>query len=116
MTWDTVRALEADGVRFGSHTATHQPLSSLTVGEIASELMTARETLTLQLRRPLTAVAYPYGDVDDVIEQLAGTCGYDFGLTCRGGRALLSDLAIDLPRIDVSGTLTLDEFRRALTR
>jgi peptidoglycan/xylan/chitin deacetylase (PgdA/CDA1 family)/SAM-dependent methyltransferase len=114
MSWQTIRALEADGVLFGSHTASHQPLTTLTVSEAVGELVGAREALAQQLGRPLPAIAYPYGDVDGAIEHLAGACGCEFGLTCRGGRAGFGDLPIDLPRIDVAGTLSVDEFKQAL--
>ncbi|MGO9961462.1 MAG: glycosyltransferase [Solirubrobacteraceae bacterium] len=114
MSWQTIRALEADGVLFGSHTATHKPLTSLTISEVVGELVGAREALAQQLDRPLPAIAYPYGDVDGAIEGLAGACGCELGLTCRGGKVSFADLLIDLPRIDIAGTLSFDGFKQKL--
>jgi peptidoglycan/xylan/chitin deacetylase (PgdA/CDA1 family) len=114
MDWETIQRLEAEGVRFGCHTATHPPLRALSVEAVVHEILEARATLNAKLTQPLAVIAYPYGDVDLAIEHLAGACGYDFGVTCRGGSALFYDLPLDLPRIDVAGGTTLAALQKLL--
>lgn len=108
--WDEIRALEGRGVRFGSHTASHSPLTGISVQEAEAELTASRARLREELRTPLDAIAYPYGDVDPAVEHLAGACGYAFGLTCRAAGATFDDHPLHLPRIEVAGTDSHDAF------
>ncbi len=110
MSWEQVRALEEEGVGFGSHTVRHPMLTALPVADAAHELLESRAALAEKVARPLPVIAYPYGDVDGALMHLAGACGYEFGLTCRGGRAGFGDGPLELPRIEVEGGKGLDRF------
>jgi peptidoglycan/xylan/chitin deacetylase (PgdA/CDA1 family) len=108
--WDVARALEAAGVRIGSHTAAHVPLTGAALADAAVEMARSRARLHKELGAPLDAIAFPFGDTDAAIGHLAGACGYVFGLSSRGGSAALTDEPLGLPRIEVSGDDTLASF------
>jgi peptidoglycan/xylan/chitin deacetylase (PgdA/CDA1 family) len=112
--WDRVRRLHAAGTAFGSHTVTHPHLTLLPPEQMFDELFNSRITLEERLGVPITAIAYPYGDVDQVTRHLAGAAGYGYGLTCRGGPAVARDSLLDLPRIEVHGGMSTDELLASL--
>lgn len=65
LTWDAARAAEAEGVTFGSHTATHRILTRLDRGELCQELETSWRRLKDELSNPLPIVCYPNGRFPD---------------------------------------------------
>lgn len=99
--WNQIRLLEREGLRFGSHTATHLPLGALAPCEIEREVRASRATLHAHLERPAPALAYPYGDSDEAVRSLVRRAGYRFGFTTRSALATRFDDLLDLPRIEV---------------
>jgi peptidoglycan/xylan/chitin deacetylase (PgdA/CDA1 family)/SAM-dependent methyltransferase len=108
--WPEIRQLQSEGVEFGSHSATHSPLTGLSPADIVHEAARSRAILQRELKVPIQAFAYPYGDVDPVVRHLIGACGYIFGLTCQPGLSELRDSLMTLPRIEVTGSAGLTEF------
>ncbi len=108
--WDEIRRLRDEGVWFGSHSATHAPLTALAPEEIVREAATSRLALERGLGHAVTAFAYPYGDADQVVHHLCGACGYLFGLSCEPGPSTLHDSAMALPRIEIMGGDGLEQF------
>ena len=86
----------------------HRPLTGLSPADIVREGLGSRLTLEHRLGLPTHAFAYPYGDTDQVVQQLIGACGYLFGLSCRAGFSSFDDSLLALPRIEVGG---LDRFQ-----
>jgi peptidoglycan/xylan/chitin deacetylase (PgdA/CDA1 family) len=60
----------------GSHTRSHPRLTSLSDGELESELRGSREDCERLLERPCQSIAYPYGDCDERVIAAAGRAGY----------------------------------------
>jgi peptidoglycan/xylan/chitin deacetylase (PgdA/CDA1 family)/SAM-dependent methyltransferase len=101
--WPEIRRLQDEGVTFGSHTASHRPLTALSLEQIVREGARSRAILERGLGEPVRAFAYPYGDVDPVVQHLVGACGYTFGLSCHPRLSRLYDDLLALPRIEVTG-------------
>jgi hypothetical protein len=59
--------------------------------------------------------AYPYGDRDEVVEQIVGSCGVTLGFTCRSDLLHVNDAPLSLPRIEVEGSDDLAAFVHKLT-
>jgi len=110
MGWDEIRRLRDSGVEFGSHSASHPFLTSLSPVEVVREAARSRGELTRGLGGPVTAFAYPHGAEDPAIHHLVGACGYLYGLSCRPGPASFRDPLLALPRIEVTGSDTLADF------
>lgn len=115
MDWADLRALQKEGVEFGSHTATHPMMTGLTLEELAREALRSRAEMEEQLGTAVTSIAYPFGATDRIVENVCGAAGYLFGLTCAHRLCETEDRLLALPRLEVSSTLTLDEFADMLT-
>ena len=60
LTWAEVRELRAEGIRFGSHTATHPQLHELTWERIGRELADSKNCLEQELSETVGGFSYPY--------------------------------------------------------
>ncbi|RPJ58852.1 MAG: glycosyltransferase [Acidobacteria bacterium] len=108
--WSDIRHLRSLGVEFGSHSASHRPLSALSPLEIVREGARSRAILERELREPVSAFAYPHGAQDQIVQHLIGACGYVFGLSCEFRLSSFFDSLLGLPRIEVKGSDTLEGF------
>lgn len=114
MGWSEIQQLQAEGVEFGSHSATHQPLTALTHDELIRELARSRTILERGLKTYIRTIAYPWGYFNPIVEHFTGGCGYTFGVTCRSRLSQFNDRLLALPRIEVKGNYTLQEFVNCL--
>ncbi len=90
LTWDEARTLaDAQGIGVGSHTVDHPKLAKLAAADRRRELADSKARLESELRRPVAAIAYPFGGPDAVDEPTAvdaASAGYRAGFTFRPGR------------------------------
>ncbi|HYI98573.1 MAG TPA: trifunctional glycosyltransferase/class I SAM-dependent methyltransferase/polysaccharide deacetylase [Thermoleophilaceae bacterium] len=114
MDWDTIRALDGHGVEFGGHSASHPMLTALGLDEVVREASRCRAQLVEQLGHLVRPFAYPYGDTDAAVARMVGACGFEYGVTTAGYAASASIPMLSLPRIDVPGTSSFDDFVRTL--
>jgi len=108
--WEEIRRLQAEGVRFGSHTMSHPVLTTLCPAEVIYEAARSRLILEDGLGMPVTSVAYPYGSTDEAVEHLFGACGYIFGASCVPHLSSVGDRLLSLPRIEVFGSDRREQF------
>lgn len=88
LNWSEVREMfESRLVGFGSHTAEHPILTTLTDPEVRRELAESRDALVGRgLARPETlAFCYPNGGTSQRIERLVAEAGYGIAVTTRRG-------------------------------
>jgi peptidoglycan/xylan/chitin deacetylase (PgdA/CDA1 family) len=88
MTWADARRLDRDLVEIGSHTCTHPVLSRCSAPEIDYELRESRRVIEHQLRRTISAIAYPHGepaDYDTRVVRAADAAGYRCAVVAHGG-------------------------------
>ena len=96
--WHEMERWRARGFEFGSHGATHRRLTWLPDSAVDEELGRSRETLIARLGPAAgTAIAYPFGAVDQRIEQLADEAGYALGF----GGVLGTGERLNVPRVPV---------------
>jgi peptidoglycan/xylan/chitin deacetylase (PgdA/CDA1 family) len=112
--WRAIERMRSDGLEIGSHSERHRPLSALDPDDIAQECLRSRCAIAERLGAPPTAIAYPHGDADPVVEHLAGACGYLFGLTCESRMMTVDDRLLAMPRIEVAGDEPLAAFMQRL--
>ncbi|WP_246691943.1 MULTISPECIES: SAM-dependent methyltransferase [unclassified Mesorhizobium] len=106
----TVRRLAAEGAFFGSHMATHRAIDGLSSSDLAAELLRSRMFIERWTGRPTTAFTAPFSVTDGRLGRLARECGYRIGFGARHGPADLDCDPIDLPRIEIRGDRSLDDF------
>ncbi|HWH03157.1 MAG TPA: polysaccharide deacetylase family protein [Gemmatimonadales bacterium] len=76
--WKAIEGWKARGFEFASHSATHARLTWLDDVRVTDELERSREILNKRLGE-CSAVAYPFGAVDERVAQLAKGAGYSLG-------------------------------------
>lgn len=108
--WKEIHLLQEKGVRFGSHSVSHPLLTNLSVRDIVREGLRSRAILERGIGTAVNAFAYPYGDTDEVVQHLIGACGYIFGLTCREYLSNYHNSLLALPRLEITGSDTMENF------
>jgi peptidoglycan/xylan/chitin deacetylase (PgdA/CDA1 family) len=103
MTWDTARALAADGFHCGAHTATHPRLAGLPPARCRAELVDARRRLEDELGSPVVHLAYPFGSYDGAVKALALEAGYATACSTRAGLSGVDDDLHALHRVTIYG-------------
>ena len=78
-----VRAMQARGIEFGSHSATHARLTALDRAAVLKELRDSRALLGTLLGRPVQVLAYPYGAHNAPSRHLATEAGYEAAVAIR---------------------------------
>jgi peptidoglycan/xylan/chitin deacetylase (PgdA/CDA1 family) len=114
MDWDVLRRLSRSGFAIGSHTATHPHLTAVSDAHVVRELARSRRTLLKELGHTPKLFAAPYGLRDSGIDALIGACGFELALTCDAAVATLAHQLLRLPRLEVTGGLSLAGFVRLL--
>ncbi len=115
MDLNEIRFLHNRGIAFGSHTATHAAMASLSPQRVVEEAARSRATLQELLGVPIQSIAYPYGSTNGAVLNLCGGVGYVAGLSCIHGLSSLVDAPLHLPRIEVPGSDQLKDFVAKLT-
>lgn len=101
MTSDQVREVSRGGVEIGAHTVTHPDLTSLEPADVQAELLESRFALEKLIEERVTALAYPSGEQNERVVDIAGFVGYRFAVTTETGIARLADPHLTLPRLQV---------------
>ncbi|MCW8091268.1 polysaccharide deacetylase family protein [Alteromonas sp. ASW11-130] len=87
-TWQELRTLETRGLAIGSHTCSHQPLSTLKDDVLVEEITVSKQLLDANLSTPSRILCYPVGKVEDFDErsiEVAKKVGYMGGVTSEPG-------------------------------
>jgi peptidoglycan/xylan/chitin deacetylase (PgdA/CDA1 family) len=93
MGWDEIPELGAAGVR---------------------EIVRSRALLERALGTSCTSIAAPFGEANDRFVRIARRCGYEIGLIAEPGFARLDSDPLRLPRIEVPGHWSLEQFTNAM--
>lgn len=114
MNWQTIAALHAKGVRFGSHLATHTPATNLSSRDLLEEVMRSRAQLEAHLGSPIDSIAVPYGAADERFNRILASAGYRNGFAGEGKKADLRHDRYGMRRLEVKGFWSMDEFAQAM--
>ena len=85
LAWRDMRAWQARGIEFASHTASHPRLTWLDEPSVQNELAMSRDAITRALDVLPIAVSYPFGAARKRETDLARATGYEAGFTLSGG-------------------------------
>jgi peptidoglycan/xylan/chitin deacetylase (PgdA/CDA1 family) len=107
MSWSEVAVLFRQGVTFGSHTRTHQVLTTLESGEVTDEVIGSRKDIEYRLVKRCRAFAYPNGSYSSTVKRAVKEAGYDFAFTTEPGSWTENSDQHALPRVNMwEGKLT----------
>lgn len=114
MGWEEIEQLHGEGFDIGSHSAKHLPLVTLDPGRLADDLARSKLLLEERLDSTVSSLSYPFGLHDAAVQSVAGTCGYEFAVTTDEWPASWSDSLLALPRLEVHGDRTIEDFATLL--
>jgi peptidoglycan/xylan/chitin deacetylase (PgdA/CDA1 family) len=78
MSWAQIAELYAHGVTFGSHTSTHEILTTLSAADAEREIACSREAIQQKLGCSCELFSYPNGDCSKPVRALVAQAGYKF--------------------------------------
>ncbi len=119
LTWEQVLEMQKSGfVGFGSHTANHKRLRSISDEEILSELTKSKQTLEEKLGVNITAFCYPYGAgaFDRRVRPLVFKAGYLFDFSTKKGISTWPLNGKAIRRAPVKSGQTAFDFYLQITR
>jgi peptidoglycan/xylan/chitin deacetylase (PgdA/CDA1 family) len=111
-----IAEMQAGGIRFGSHTCSHRPLTDLPQAEVVDELTSSRTALETLLGQPVTTLAYPYNKQNRQVRAFARRAGYRAAVIGRGRLNARWTNLYALMRIAVYAETPFEEFERRLAR
>jgi peptidoglycan/xylan/chitin deacetylase (PgdA/CDA1 family) len=77
MTWDEIRELDAAGMQIGCHTMTHPYLTRIKDDErLKRELLGAKQRIEAEIGKPVTTLAYPFGQYNEHVVAVAREAGF----------------------------------------
>lgn len=110
LSWPELRALAGEGLAIGAHTGSHPYLTRLPPAAVLAEGRRCKERLEREIGRPITTLAYPYGDNDLLVRRTMAACGYAGAVTTAPGLSRLGDNPMALPRQLIDGNEGFDRF------
>jgi len=115
MTADQIRKLAAAGHEIGAHTVTHPKLTKMPEATVREEIERAKGDLENLLGSPISSFAYPNGAYDRGVRELVRLASFRQAATVREGLIDGESDWLALPRVWVSGKLSLKGFEARLS-
>jgi peptidoglycan/xylan/chitin deacetylase (PgdA/CDA1 family) len=81
MTWEQIAELHARGVIFGSHTSTHEILTTIPATQAKQEIVSSRKAIQQKLGGSCELFSYPNGDYSEDVRALVAQAGYKFAFS-----------------------------------
>lgn len=113
---DEIRALQGDGVHFGSHSVNHLPMAKISTTAALDELKRSREMIGEVLDREVSVFAYPFSNQSSEVRQLARQAGYRAAVRGKGRMNWRSTDPLGLRRIKVEPNMAPTDLQRVLRR
>ena len=77
MTWDEVKALDAQGMQIGCHTMTHPFLTRVKSDDVLrKEIVGAKQKIEAHIGTPVTSIAYPFGQYNERVVAMVREAGF----------------------------------------
>ena len=102
LSWDDLRALADEGWEIGSHSVSHPRLTKTTPNQLRVEIRESKARIEAELGRACSSFAYPWGLVDEHVEQEVRRAGYEVAFTVP--RRMSPPLTYQWPRVTVLGS------------
>jgi len=102
MTWQQIEELQSGGVTFGSHTSTHEILTTIPVAQAEQEIVSSRALIQEKLNVPCSLFSYPNGDYSMHVRGLVAAAGYKFAFLNQDPGVWTRDCdPLLIPRVNV---------------
>ncbi len=109
--WEQIKQAIAKGHEMVSHTHTHFDASNKQYSEnfVANDLKESMRTLEEQTGTKTTTLIYPYGHYTPNYIALAKSIGFKLGLTTKEGSIIDLNHLMEIPRLRIHRTTTLNQ-------
>ncbi len=123
LTWKQVQEMAAAGVDIQSHSFSHPFLTQrrhASLGDkqyeawLEHELVDSKRMIERETGRPVSFLAYPYGDYDHHLAAAVARAGYAAALTCDYGRVIRGSDLLRMKRFVVDKRMDFAAFRHYL--
>ncbi|MGN6693763.1 MAG: polysaccharide deacetylase family protein [Aquihabitans sp.] len=114
LTWDQLRALDAEGCEIGAHSATHPELDAVPRRDLVDEVRGSRTALALGLGHPVRSFAYPHGYHDRKVKEAARRAGFDSACAVRNMLSSAADDRYAIARVTIEATCDVAGLDRVL--
>jgi peptidoglycan/xylan/chitin deacetylase (PgdA/CDA1 family) len=111
-----IRALQAEGVHFGSHSVNHPALGKIEPRRAARELTESRAVLSDLLGRSIDTFAYPFSNQNRDVRAMVRDAGYRCAVRGKGRMNWKHTDPLGLRRIKVDVHTSVAQLRRTLFR
>lgn len=111
-----LRALQSEGVHFGSHSHSHAALARIPPERALDELTRSRAALSEMLAKPVDVLAYPYSNQNATVRELARKAGYRCAVRGKGRMNRRGIDPFGLRRIKPELDMTVQDLKRVLFR
>lgn len=101
MNWNHIREMSKYNISFESHAHSHKILTRLEKDAVKDELLKSAEIIGRELDKKVKYIAYPNGDSDSEIQELAQANGYLLGFGTKRGINSSSSNLYDIKRINI---------------
>jgi peptidoglycan/xylan/chitin deacetylase (PgdA/CDA1 family) len=112
MTRANVKDLYAKGHEIGGHTVSHPHLTKVSSTTLTAELKNSKATLDTLIGKPITGIAYPFGEYNQKVIDEAKKLGYTNGRTVEGGLNVATTDKFRLYSISPSVATPLSEIKQ----
>jgi len=102
LSWDEIVEMDKAGVSFGSHTNSHQILTTIPANLAREELRLSKAVLERTLGKPCEVFAYPNGDWSPETKQIVKETGFTRAATTVRGVWISASDPLAIPRSNVS--------------
>jgi peptidoglycan/xylan/chitin deacetylase (PgdA/CDA1 family)/glycosyltransferase involved in cell wall biosynthesis len=118
MNWREIQLCSENGVSIGSHTMTHNTLTTIGDKEILRfEIVESKNVIEKHIQKNVEAIAFPNGIFDDRCIEMAKEAGYKYLLTTQEKNFRIEtsrnfDAPVLLPRISINSNDNNENFLR----
>lgn len=111
--WDQIKEMDASGlISFQAHTVDHVNLLSLSDAKLRYQIFESKKVLEQQLGKKVNFMAYPYGTADERVWTVVKEAGFVGAAGTWFGSIESEGNLFDMPRIKISGKITLKQFQQ----
>jgi peptidoglycan/xylan/chitin deacetylase (PgdA/CDA1 family) len=101
LSWQQILEMRRQGIAFGSHTHTHQILTSVRLEDAKAETRDSKAAIEEKLRETCDVFAYPNGNWSPEIRELIAESGYRLAFTTDRRAWLAGTDRLAIPRSNV---------------
>lgn len=101
LSWQEIVEMDQGGVKFGSHTQTHQILTTVPESTARQEVLESKATLENALGKRCDSFSYPNGNWSPETRRLVAEAGFKIAATVETGAWTIACDPLCIPRINV---------------